>query len=83
LQKSEAYDLVVPQVHGRLHPLVGAYRTQIRSQVEALLAQGEYRMKALLDATNSCILDLSNHPEFGDDHLYINLNTPEEVKLWE
>lgn len=83
LRESINTDILVPSVHGKIHPLIGVYHACIRPEMERLLEAQQLRMTSLLNAVNSRILDLSDHPEFGEEKLYVNLNTPEDVKLWE
>lgn len=83
LEEMGTFDAIIPETDGKFHPLIGAYSCHIQATIETLLSEKIFRMSALLDAVNSRILDLSNHPEFADEKLYVNLNTPDEVKLWE
>lgn len=76
-------DALITVHDSKTHPLIAAYSTGIRDKIQMQLSKKQFRMSGLLEAVNSRILDLSDHPEFGDAQLYVNMNTPEEVKLWE
>jgi molybdopterin-guanine dinucleotide biosynthesis protein A len=78
-------DVVVPRVHGRLHPLAAAYRTDVLPVVERLLAGDRLRVASLLDETRARIAgpeDLLGDPlvAAGDPGLdsLVNVNTPED-----
>lgn len=83
LEEGKDYDALIPRINGKIHPLVGVYGKKAQLIAKEMLNQGQFRMISLLDAMNCRILDLSDHPVFGNEKLYVNMNTPEEVKLWE
>ncbi|MBL8812752.1 MAG: molybdenum cofactor guanylyltransferase [Planctomycetaceae bacterium] len=62
---------VVPDVQGQLHPLCAVYRTSTAATAAGLLAKGERRLRAFVEA-----LDVHR---IGDDEL--NLADPELVSL--
>ena len=71
---SEA-DIAVPRIDGRLHPLAGAYRTNVSTAARALLSRDTRRMTDLFTAVPTRILDAT---KFTHPWAVSNANTPQE-----
>ncbi len=69
-------EIAVPQGDGRDHPLAAAYRTAVAPRAQALLAAGERRATALLDASRTKRLPASTALR----SCLTNLNTAEEYR---
>ncbi len=83
---NESADIVVPDVGGRRHALAGAYRVDVRTKVEELLAHDVLAMNALLDrcpvqrlsgAKLPALESLTNLNEAGDYERALALPAPE------
>ncbi|MBV9335092.1 MAG: hypothetical protein JO243_04295 [Solirubrobacterales bacterium] len=79
-------DIAVPDVGGRRHALAAAYRVEVRTTVEELLAQDVLAMNALLDrcrvqrlsgADLPALESLTNLNEPGDYERALALPAPE------
>ena len=65
-------DVVLPW-DGRDHYLAGVYRTALADRIEALIAAGERRMRALTDSV------LTQRVVIGSTTALVNLNTPDDL----
>ena len=65
-------DVVLPW-DGRDHYLAAVYRTALANQIEALIASGERRMRALADTVLTQRVVLTN------DAALVNVNTPDDL----
>ena len=70
-------DAAVYRVDGRIEPLFGRYRRSVLPPAQALLARGEGRMTALLDAVDTVYLDAAPRRAFQ----LRGVNTPEECRV--
>ncbi len=71
------FDAVVPIFKGaQKQPLFAIYQKGVAEKIEVLMAEGKQSMHALLDQLKVHYLDL-------DSDWYHNLNTPEDVDLYE
>jgi len=78
----EEFDVVVPRVEDRLHPLHAAYRrAPVLDAGERLVASGVRRPVALFDQVRTLILPEESYalidPQF---HSVMNINRPEEYE---
>lgn len=70
--------IVVPCVQGRIHPLCGLYHKRAVSELEALFAKEEHRVRALLERTETVYVQVQ---ECGiDPRMFFNVNTPEQFR---
>ena len=74
-------EAVVPrQRDGRRQPLCALYRVRAcRDKAEQLIADGERRPRALLDAVNTRVVDFEELSDLEGAHrFFVNVNTPED-----
>lgn len=68
---------VIPVVKGRRQPLAGIYHRDILPQVEAALAQGDYKLGKVVESVPHRLVELPA----GD--AFFNVNTPADYRLME
>ena len=88
LNVAACYDIVVPEVDGRRHPLHAVYRTTLLPAVEELLAAGVRRPMALFERARTAFVSGSELRTLDPDgRTFLNMNTPEDyaaaLVLWE
>lgn len=68
---------VVPDVQGQLHPLCAVYRTSTAATAAGLLAKGERRLRAFVEALDVCRIG-EDDLKLADSELdsFMNCNTP-------
>ena len=67
-----AWDAVVSRTPSGSHPMCALYTRNIQPALEAMVREGDHRLRALLKKVNVKYVD------FDDDSLFFNLNRPEE-----
>lgn len=75
---SDTSCVVMSDKDGRFYPLGGIYHKSMLPLIEAQIAEGNYRLGALLKRTHAKIIPLSQAP--FEEKLLWNINTPEEYK---
>ena len=68
---------VIPVVKGRRQPLAGLYHRDILPQVEASLAQGDYKLGKVIASVPHRFVELP------DSDAFFNVNTPADYRLME
>jgi molybdopterin-guanine dinucleotide biosynthesis protein A len=77
-EKIGDYDIVIPKVSGKLHPMHAFYHKKIQDIAFKHLKAGRLR---LIDLANECKTKVVEFEEFADS--LINVNTPEEWTIIE
>lgn len=73
------FEAVVIEAHGRRHPLTAAYRVSALAKAGELLAQGERRAMALLDALRVRVIGPAELTSVDPDLSCLrNMNSPQE-----
>src|SRR3989338_810921 len=72
-------DAIVPSFEGRMQPLMGLYRRSLLPQVEAQIAAKNYCMQDFCSSIDCSIIDLTEHPEFGQAANFHNVNSPKDL----
>lgn len=75
------FDAVIPEVGGRLQPLHAVYRKGCASAIEALVARGEKRLSAVVDAINAKRIGEGELRKIDPElRSFFNLNTSQDYK---
>ena len=75
------HDVCVPHVEGRLHPTAAAYRKSVGEVARSLLAEGNRRMTALIEACRSRMLGEEELTDVDPGLCSLrNINTPEDYE---
>lgn len=78
VQASDGFDAVICQDRtGKLHPLCGIYSRQCLPAMDALIAQGNYRVNEIRKMVSSTVFSLED--AVLPDALLTNVNTPEAL----
>ncbi len=81
LALATGYDIVVPRIDGRYHPLCGVYRRTCAVTVTRRLAAGELAMLGLFEGLRVRTVTGEELDAIGDrDRLLVNVNTPAEYE---
>lgn len=76
-------DIVFPvDGRGRDHPLVGLWRRSARNAVDAALASGVYKVRALLADLEVTRLRSGSLAGIDVDRALVNVNTPADLGAW-
>lgn len=67
---------VVPVCEGRIHPLAALYKKELLPIFERYLKSGNYRLRAALEESDICYVDVTDHPDFR--RMLQNINTEED-----
>jgi molybdopterin-guanine dinucleotide biosynthesis protein A len=73
-------EITVPMVNSRVHPLIGIYRKAILLRLRRYLEGGERKMTTLIKRFETKYLDVSLQTEFDTEKIFLNINTPEELR---
>ncbi len=82
LKKYNEYEAVVPRHGAHIEPLAALYKKTTRALLEEQIAAGHYKMQDAIEKMNYHYLQTEDCKSLTPD-LFINLNTPEELKKWE
>lgn len=77
------FDAVIPSYQGRLHPLFGAYKTDIHSKIRSVLEANKRRMIGLLDQLHIKVVEQHDAPQSLQkiwEKSFWNMNTMEDYK---
>jgi molybdopterin-guanine dinucleotide biosynthesis protein A len=72
--------VIVTDLQGRDHPLVGLWRRSTETEVKAALADRIHKVRALLSQFEVRRLGPDELPRFDLDDALLNLNTPEDLE---
>lgn len=76
----EDYEILVPEINGRLQPLCSIYSKSLISKIEKLLMKKENKLQNFIMGTNYKVLDDKYNQELNEKY-FSNINTPEEYIL--
>jgi molybdopterin-guanine dinucleotide biosynthesis protein A len=87
LDRSDGYDVTVPEWEGRLHPLQAVYRASVQPLLARQLAEGRRRLLDLLPQVRTRIVSEDEIRGIDPEgRSLLNMNTPEEyqraLELW-
>jgi molybdopterin-guanine dinucleotide biosynthesis protein A len=71
------HDIVVPQIDGKFHPLLGMYSKDCLTVISEQIQQGDFRVHALFPKLRTRLLSKEDLSAFGLKVL-TNINTPQE-----
>lgn len=79
VKKKGDYDVIVPKIDGRFHPLFAVYSKKCIPAIEILLKQGKLRISNLFPKVKPLFL-LKREAERFDEHLFsfTNINTKKD-----
>jgi molybdopterin-guanine dinucleotide biosynthesis protein A len=82
LQKAEKKAQVVCPSHETflIEPLSAYYNTNVLGDMEAAIAENEYKMMRFFQRVRFETVPIDNRWPFFNDYLFLNLNTPEELQ---
>ena len=80
LADAETGDSVVPEAGGRLQPLCARYSAEALAVADALVAEGERAMQALLDATPYRRLAEADWSRVAPADAFVDLDTPADLE---
>lgn len=75
-RKSGEEKIIVAESGGRVHPLFGIYPKAVLGVMEAMILEGDYKMRNLLNKTKAVSVLLSQSSQVGR-----NINTLEDYKV--
>lgn len=70
---------VVPICQGRIHPLAAIYKKELLPIFEDFLQKGNYRLRAALEESDICYVDVTELPQFC--RMLQNINTEEDYAV--
>lgn len=80
VEKTDGYDVIVPEIDGKLHPLFGIYSKGCIPVIKKLIEQGELRVKNLFPMVRSRFLSRDEMMRFDKDLLFLeNINTKDDL----
>lgn len=81
LDRSEGYDVTVPEWEGRLHPLHAIYRASVQPLLARQLAEGRRRLMDLFPQVRTrTVTEGEIRGIDPEGHSLLNINTPEEYQ---
>jgi molybdopterin-guanine dinucleotide biosynthesis protein A len=80
LENSQDSAVTLPKLNGKIHPLIGIYKTNTLPTFKEHLKNDQRKLIKVCNRLNSRILDLSSNSEFNDETLFKNMNTEEDLK---
>ncbi|MBI5124184.1 MAG: molybdenum cofactor guanylyltransferase [Candidatus Omnitrophica bacterium] len=80
IKNKNGYDVIVPNIDGRLHPLFGIYSKDCISVIEHLIEQDELSVKNLFPIVRSRFLSRDEIRRFDEDLISLeNINTKDDL----
>lgn len=83
LENSSDYDIVIPKLGEKIHPLVGIYKKSSIETFKSHLQREQRKLITVCNSLNSHIIDLGKHSTLNDPRLFSNINTREELNTIE
>ena len=79
--RKEGDDIIIPQIGDQAYPLCALYRTEVWQVAQALLAEGERRLLALLEPCEVNLVGKEALVKLDPDLIFLtNINTPESYE---
>jgi molybdopterin-guanine dinucleotide biosynthesis protein A len=76
--KEEQYDVALPVVEGKTHPLAAIYRVTALPTIEKQIQEKDYRLMNAIGKMHVLYIDMTNRPDFR--LMLSNINTVEEYQ---
>lgn len=71
-----SYDIVIPSIYGKIHPLIGLYHPRLKPTLFNLLKNEQYRMMTLIERVN---VKYINEQNFINHEVFTNVNDKETL----
>lgn len=78
LKKSEGYEICIPELKGRMEPLVGYYSKDILPRWTKGMQTGSYKLQTLIERCHYKTLDVEKDL-LSDEKMFMNINTPDDL----
>lgn len=76
--RNDQVQAIIPQIKGKLHPLIGIYHYTVLDKIEQQLRDGDYRVIKLLEKITVCYV--SEHDLNTEVKSFCNINSQEDYK---
>lgn len=74
-------ELLIPATpNNGIEPLCGIYNKSVVPAIELMIGRNDLKVQNLIHYCNSRILRITKEMEFYNDRLFLNVNTPEDLK---
>ena len=83
LNNSTGYDVTIPVHNDKTEPLIGVYTKNCTGVIKHCLEMDELRVNELVNFLNHNKVDINKDLPFYNERLFVNINTPNELKLIE
>ena len=83
INNKEKYDAVIPMFNNFPEPLCAYYHKNIVPEIEKSIEDGVYKIQEVAKGLNTKYLNIDPSVDFFDDHLFYNINTPDELNYIE
>ncbi len=80
LRESKDYDIVLPSYHGHVQSLTGYFNKSILPFIYSEVKKGNTKPVRIFESLHLKILEIGGDMEFYTDHLFLNINTPEDYQ---
>ena len=80
LESADRYQVVVPKHDGFIEPLCSVYATNILWELQHSVENGNFKMYDFFKKVEFMAIDISPELFFFSDDLFVNINTPKELK---
>lgn len=80
LKEAEHYQIVVPKHDGFIEPLCAVYATNVLWELQHSVESGNFKMHDFFKKADLKAIDISTDLPFFSEDLFVNINTPKELK---
>lgn len=80
LKSADYYQIVVPKHDGFIEPLCSVYATNVLWELQHCVENRNYKMSEFFKKTDFKAIDISPALPFYSDELFVNINTPKDLK---
>jgi len=80
LDSADYYQIVVPMHDGFIEPLCSIFATNVLWELQHSVESGNYKMHDFFKKTDFKAIDIIPELPFYSDDLFVNINTPKELK---
>jgi len=83
LSERKEYQAVVPKNSGFYEPLCAFYRRNAVDEFDKTIKKGIYKIQRALQFLNVRFIDIDPKKDFGNELLFVNINTEENLRKFE
>ena len=80
LNNVKDFDVTIPKMNNTIHPLIGVYTKSSLKTFKNHLDKDQRKLIKVCNDLNTQIIDITKNATLGNERLFSNINTPEELE---